>query len=163
MSAMLEFHGRAPLTYESAHNKEVNIVHQLAYLPAATKLRQEIWEQREDIEALTKHHLRLGDKHTCTVLEQHTWIQGSFNICIPIEAKSKSGSWSSKVIFRCPMPHKLAEQIYPGTIDEKLGCEVGAYTWMQDRCPDIRIPHLYGFGFSNSRHVRDLLQCKFIL
>lgn len=54
------------------------------------------------------------------------------------------------------MPHKLAENIYPGTIDEKLSCEVGAYCWMQEKCPDIRIPHLYGFGFSNNRHVRPL-------
>jgi hypothetical protein len=31
-----------------------------------------------------------------------------------------------------------------GTVDEKLGCEIGTYTWMQDWCPDIYIPHLYG-------------------
>jgi hypothetical protein len=24
---------------------------------------------------------------------------------------------------------------------------------MQDNCPDIRIPHLFGFGFSDDRHV----------
>lgn len=151
MPATLQFHGRNPITYESAANKEANVVHQLTYPIAAAKLRQEIWERREEIEALTKHHLRLGSEHTCTVLEPHAWIQGGFNICVSVE--TKSGNLCRKVIFRCPMPHKLAEDIYPGAIDEKLSCEVGAYTWMQDNCSDVRIPHLYGFGFSDSRHV----------
>jgi hypothetical protein len=35
-----------------------------------------------------------------------------------------------------------------------MGCEVGAYVWMQEQCPGIRIPHLYGFGLSNGRCVR---------
>ena len=159
MPATLELHGRDPITYKSAANKESNIIHQLSYLPATAKLLQEIWEQRKEIEALTKHHLGLGNEHTCTVLEQATWIQGSFNICVPIEAKSDH--FYRKVIFRRPIPHRLAEGIYPGTIDEKLSCEVGAYTWMQDKCPNIRIPHLYGFGFSDSRHVNPVPTCPF--
>lgn len=52
------------------------------------------------------------------------------------------------------MAHKLAEAVTPGSSDEKMGCEVGTYAWMQERCPEIRIPHLYGFGFSDRRHVR---------
>lgn len=151
MPTTLEFHGRGPMTYKSATNKEANIVHQLAYLPAATRLRQEIWEQRHEVEALTRCHLGLGSEYACTMLEQTTWIQGSFNICVPIEAKL--GNSCTKVIFRCPMPHKLAEGVYAGAMDEKLSCEIGAYTWMQDRCSNIRIPHLYGFGFSDGRHV----------
>ncbi|OBT57788.1 hypothetical protein VE04_01636 [Pseudogymnoascus sp. 24MN13] len=50
------------------------------------------------------------------------------------------------------MPHKLAEVKYPGTVDEKLSSEVGTYAWIQHQCPDIRIPHLYGFGFFDHRH-----------
>jgi hypothetical protein len=30
------------------------------------------------------------------------------------------------------------------------------YAWMQHQCPDVRIPHLYGFGFSDHRHVSHL-------
>ncbi|KAL6869397.1 hypothetical protein ACO1O0_000722 [Amphichorda felina] len=54
------------------------------------------------------------------------------------------------------MPHKLAEEQYPGTVDEKLGCEVGAYVWMKWNCSDVRIPHLYGFGFSDHRCLTDM-------
>lgn len=59
-----------------------------------------------------------------------------------------------KVIMRCPMPHKLAEARYPGTVDEKLSCEVGTYAWMQENSPNVPIPYLFGFGFSDGRHVR---------
>jgi hypothetical protein len=72
-------------------------------------------------------------------------------VCIPVEVKS--ANFYKKLIFRCPMPHKLAEAKYPGTIGGKLSCEVGTYIWMKDRCPDIPVPYLYGFGFSDNRHV----------
>ena len=61
-----------------------------------------------------------------------------------------------KLIFRYPMPYKLAEAKYPGTVDEKFSSEIGTYVWMLDRCPDVRIPHLYGLGFSDHRHVSHL-------
>lgn len=147
---MLELVGRNPITYESASEKETNIINQLAYVPATKKLYENLWQQREAIGALTKRHLGLGSKDACTVFDPQAWIRGSFNVCIPVEVKS--GSLSRKVVLRCPMPHKLAEAKYPGTVDEKLSCEVGAYIWMQDQCADVRIPHLFGFGFSDGRH-----------
>ncbi|OBT60084.1 hypothetical protein VE03_10364 [Pseudogymnoascus sp. 23342-1-I1] len=158
MPTTLEFHGRNPITFESATNQEANVIQQLGYVPAAAELRQKLWEQRREIEALAEHHLGMGSEPSYTVLEQRTWIQGGFNICVPIEAKF--GNFCKKLIFRYPMPHKLAEAVYPGTIDEKLSCEVGAYMWMQDNCSDIRIPHLYGFGFSKDRHFAQFTHVK---
>ncbi len=46
------------------------------------------------------------------------------------------------------MPHKLVEA------DEKMGCEVETYAWMQEKCLYIRIPLLCGFGFYDRRHIR---------
>ncbi|KAK0710089.1 hypothetical protein B0T26DRAFT_755206 [Lasiosphaeria miniovina] len=132
MPAALEIRGRGPITtFESASKEEFN-------------------RQKKSIEALTRQHLGLGKHDACTVLERHKWTRGGFNICVLVDVKS--GRQSSKVVFRCAMPHKLAEARYPGTVDEKLGCEVGAYVWMQEKCPDIRIPRLYGFGFLDGRH-----------
>lgn len=51
--------------------------------------------------------------------------------------------------MRCPMPFALRDS---ASLDEKLRGEVGAYLWMQEHCPDIRIPQLYGFSTSNG-HV----------
>jgi hypothetical protein len=129
----------------------VNIISQAAYLEAATELSQSFWDQRQTIEALVRHHLRLSKQDTCIVNAKAQWIRGSFNVCVPIEVRSTR--YYKKLIFRCPMPHKLAEVKYPGTVDEKLSSEVGTYAWIQHQCPDIRIPHLYGFGFSDHRHV----------
>ncbi|UNI16386.1 hypothetical protein JDV02_002821 [Purpureocillium takamizusanense] len=43
-----------------------------------------------------------------------------------------------------------AEPYYPGMVDENVRSEVGAYAWIEENCPTIRIPRLYGFGFSNN-------------
>ncbi|KAE9977793.1 hypothetical protein EG328_001826 [Venturia inaequalis] len=141
---------RGPITYASASNKEKNIINQLAYVPATKNLYEKLWECRDTICALTSHHLRLSCSDTCEVLPSRQWLRGSFNVCIPVQVKS--GTSCRKFILRCPMPHKLAESRYPGTVDEKLRCEVGTYAWMQSTCSDVRIPFLYGFGFSNQRH-----------
>ncbi|POR34351.1 Uncharacterized protein TPAR_05431 [Tolypocladium paradoxum] len=150
MPPTLELVGRGPITIESAIEEENNIINWVSYGPATDRLYQELWEQRDSMEALVKHHLALGRQDMCIVLPPHHWIRGSFNVCVFVEVKS--GSSSRKVIFRCPMPHKLAEARYPGSIHEKLSCEVGAYMWVEENCPEIRSPHLFGFGFLDGRH-----------
>ena len=151
---------RDPITYSSASNKDRNIINQLAYVPATKILYQKLWECRDTIRALIRYHLHLSHSDACEVLPSHEWIRGSFNVCIPV--KVRSGSSYRKFILRCPMPHKLAENRYPGTVDEKLGCEVGTYAWVQSACPDIRIPFLHGFGLSNQRHVSNILSLPLI-
>lgn len=153
-TALLKLDHRKPITYESALKKDANIISQTAHFQAAEELCQTLWDQKHTIQALVKYHLRLGSRDTCIVKAQDQWIRGSFNICIPVEVRSTR--FHKKFIFRCPMPHKLAEDKYPGTVDEKLSSEVGMYVWMQDRLPHIRIPYLYAFGFSDHRHVSHL-------
>ena len=152
MPASLEVRGRGPITtYESASKEEINVISRLAHAPAAKALGDDLARNKAAIEALTRQHLGLRKHDTCTVLERRQWIRGGFNMCVFLAIET--GGQSRKVVFRYPMPHKLAEAQYPGTVDEKLGSEVGAYVWMQEKCPDVRIPHLYGFGFSDGRHV----------
>ena len=157
MPTTIKLDHRKPITYESALKKDANIISQAAHLEAATELYQSLWDQRQTIQALVRHHLRLSNQDTCIVNAKAQWIRGSFNICIPIEVRSTR--CHKKLIFRCPMPHKLAEDKYPGTVDEKLSSEVGTYAWIQHQCPDIRIPHLYGFGFTDHRHVSYSTYC----
>jgi len=69
-------------------------------------------------------------------------------------------------MMRFPMPHKLAEARYPGTVDEKLSCEVGTYVWMQENFPDIPIPHLvvFGYGYLTGGHgSKNLTDCDSII
>jgi hypothetical protein len=156
MPATLELDDGEHITYESALKRDINIIKEATYPGARRQLFQKLWDQQATIQDIVRHHLRLRDKDVCIVEDQ--WIRGSFNVCIPV--KVRSAGFNQKLIFRCPMPHKLAEAKYPGTIDEKLSCEVGAHIWMQDECTDIRIPHLYGFGFSDNRHVSYLYYLK---
>ncbi|KAK4130736.1 hypothetical protein BT67DRAFT_489524 [Trichocladium antarcticum] len=154
MPATIRLDRRGPITYSSALKKNADVINQTAHLAAAEELCRVLWDSRGTIESLVRHHLRLGDSDSCTVEPSDRWIRGSFNVCVVVATRSGGAADSAprKLIFRCPMPHKLAEARYPGTVDEKLRCEVGAYAWMQDWCRDIRIPHLYGFGFSDHRH-----------
>lgn len=94
----------------------------------------------------------LGDGDACAVEARSRWIRSGFNMCVPVEVRPRGTH--VRLVFRCAMPHKLAEARYPGVVDEKLRCEIGTYAWMQNWCPDIRIPYLYGFGFSDHRYYK---------
>ncbi|KAK7428361.1 hypothetical protein QQZ08_005118 [Neonectria magnoliae] len=137
---------RPPMTYQSALNTDQNIIQEAGYVAATETLYRKLWGEKSTIRALTKHHLGLRDGDACTIALPQQWLRGNFNVCIPIEVQSPGSC--RKLVLRCAMPHKLAEARYSGSINEKMGCELGTYAWMEERCPDIRIPHLYGFGFS---------------
>ncbi|QQK42503.1 Aminoglycoside phosphotransferase [Penicillium digitatum] len=49
---------------------------------------------------------------------------------------------------RLPLPYRIGEDSGPGNADEKIRCEVGTYAWLQEKCPSVPIPHLYGYGFT---------------
>lgn len=139
-------------SFESAAEQETNFLLSIRHQCAADRLRHRLWDQRESIEAVVRHHLHLNRDDVCAVLPPESWIQGGFNICVLVEVNS--GGFAKRLVFRCPMPHKLAEDRYPGTIDEKVRCEVATYVWMQEYCADIRIPGLLAFGFRDGSHVR---------
>ncbi|KAF4448254.1 Aminoglycoside phosphotransferase [Fusarium austroafricanum] len=146
----LELEDGSSISYDEAKNRDENIVVQLGYAEHRKKLFDSLEQQQDTIRSLVRHHLDLRNDAECTVLPQKKWIKGSFNVCIPIT--TLSGSTRRNLMLRCCLPYKLAEAQYPGTIDEKLRCEVGTYAWMQQCCTDVRIPYLYGFGFTDHRH-----------
>ncbi|PKS08177.1 hypothetical protein jhhlp_005453 [Lomentospora prolificans] len=110
-----------------------------------------LWEQRHLIEALVLHHLGLApDSASSSVLPQAEWLCGRFNICVPVKVTSHTAV--EKVIVRFAMRHKFAEDHCLGFMNEKISCEVATYIWMQENCPSVPIPHLFGFGFTDGRH-----------
>ncbi|KAM4060067.1 hypothetical protein HRG_014179 [Hirsutella rhossiliensis] len=145
MTTTLNLPNRHPIAYESAQRKDFDVIRRIAHAAETDNFRNVLQQHEKDIIAVTKHHLRLGPSDTCQVQPQ--WITGGFNVCIPIQV---SGSFNERLLLRCPLPHMHAEPYYPGTVDENMRGEVGAYAWMQESCPDIRIPRLYGFGFSDN-------------
>jgi hypothetical protein len=84
----------------------------------------------------------------------------SFNVCIPVtispwEGKEQPGR---RVLIRFPLPYRVGEAFRPGNGDEKIRCEVGAYAYLQENCPEVPIPRLYGFATSDGETV-SFLKC----
>ncbi|KAM4065851.1 aminoglycoside phosphotransferase [Hirsutella rhossiliensis] len=134
----------------SAAEQETDFLLAVKHQHAAEALRRQLWLQRPSIEAVVRHHLGLASDDGCTLLPQDSWLQGGFNLCLLVAVSE--GACQRVVVFRCPMAHKLAEDVYAGTIDEKLRSEVATYVWMQEHCANIRIPALYAFGLKDGSH-----------
>jgi hypothetical protein len=57
------------------------------------------------------------------------------------------------------LPYRIGEDCCPGNGDEKVRCEAGTYAWLQENCPTVPIPRLYGFGLSTGQTVRRPFMC----
>ena len=138
------------ITYSKAADDESNILKQLKIAQKNSEFILSLTGDISAIESIISHHL-LTSGESCIVSQPNQWIKGGFNVCIPAEVLNGAGGPSRKVLLRCPLPHSLAE--YPGSISEKMRCEVATYVFMQRNCRDIQIPHLWGFRFPDSSAV----------
>jgi hypothetical protein len=143
------------ITYSLAKEREVNILHQLGYFDQQCRFFAYLHDRREWMKALVAHHLGLRSTAMCQVAEMEDWLRGSFNVCIPITLEG----WNShqqagrRVLLRFPLPYRVGDRFRPGNGDEKIQCEAGAYAWLQQNCPDVPIPNLYGFALSTGETV----------
>ncbi|KAB8213342.1 hypothetical protein BDV33DRAFT_66606 [Aspergillus novoparasiticus] len=138
------------LTYSHAKSKETNILHQLKYPSQQSQFFTLLQSKRSWIRVIVAHHLNLPSSNACQVADVGEWLHGSFNVCIPVtilewNQKQQSGH---RVLVRFPLPYRIGEDFRPGNGDEKVRCEAGTYAWIEENCPDIPIPRLYGFGMA---------------
>ncbi|UNI23401.1 hypothetical protein JDV02_009223 [Purpureocillium takamizusanense] len=118
MPPALDIDGRDLMSLLSVLDEEKkNINHLAPYWPATKSLYRHLWEQRRSIAGLVKHHLALGIQDTCIVLPPERWIRGSFNVCVLVDVRPGHASSSGRVIVRGPMPYKLAEARYSGSVN----------------------------------------------
>ncbi|RLL93487.1 hypothetical protein CFD26_100822 [Aspergillus turcosus] len=73
-------------------------------------------------------------------------MHGSFNLIVPVTVEE-----FGRVIIRFPLPYRVGDSFHPGNSDEKVKCEAGTYAWLQQECPTIPIPRLYGFGLTTGQ------------
>ncbi|PGH10633.1 hypothetical protein AJ79_05347 [Helicocarpus griseus UAMH5409] len=137
------------ITYSVAKEQEGNILHKLGYYRQSIKFFSHLLKNRILIQALAAHHLGLN-ADACHVSDPGDWLHGSFNVCIPISINQGKRS-VNRAMIRFPLPHRIGEAFRPGNADEKLRCEAGAYVWLQENCPTVPIPQLYGFGLSGGQ------------
>ena len=113
------------------------------------------YEQRRELERLVAFHVGV-DAARVKIGHPKAWCRGRFNLAIPMLVLDVADGETevNRVLLRCPIPAKCGESQHPGSVHEKLRCETASYIWMQQYCPGVRIPHLYGFGFPDGAHVR---------
>ncbi|KAL4863138.1 hypothetical protein BDV12DRAFT_177911 [Aspergillus spectabilis] len=71
-------------------------------------------------------------------------------------SQSSNGFRSNKLEpFSCSLSFALSYRrgFRPGNGDKKVRCEAGTYTWLEENCPDIPIPRLYGFAMATGEMV----------
>lgn len=117
-------------------------------------------EQQSGIEVLVAFHL--GFEYSGALSNVRDWGNGCVDIimfCIPVYVDddgwvgSPSSSSSKRVLIRIPLAYKLGEAGNPGNVEEKLRCEAATFIWIQEQCPEVPIPHLWGFGFPGGQCV----------
>ncbi|KAK2790429.1 hypothetical protein FQN53_009452 [Emmonsiellopsis sp. PD_33] len=136
------------ITYSEAQKKETNILQELTYASLAASFKARIESKSETIKAIVAHHLYLNRSCCIDIAHPSEWLNGSFNLCVPVSVRTPRDS--VRVLMRFPLPYKTAETIHPGNGDEKTRCEAGTYAWIAQECPDIPIASLWGFGLSTS-------------
>ncbi|KAI1913184.1 hypothetical protein LOZ61_002951 [Ophidiomyces ophidiicola] len=157
---------REELTYSEAKVREVNLLHQFGYVEKRDQFFAQVYCNRNWIKATIAHHLGLYSPEACHVSNTDKWMNGSFNVCIPVTIEAKS--WPAKpqqsqlVMFRIPLPYRLGEAVCPGNSDEKVRCEAGTYALFQQKCSDVPIPRLYGFGMSTGETFTDVGHLPFL-
>lgn len=139
---------RREITLDEALGDDDNILARLDYPSKQSDFWTYLHNCKPEIEAVVSFHLGVT---SCQVADEGTWLFGSHNVCIPVEIKTPM---EHRVLVRVPLPFKLGEAENPGNVEEKLRSEVAAYIWIQENCPDVPIPTLFGFGFPDGQSVR---------
>lgn len=140
-------------TLESALKNEEDMLANLSYPEQRLEFFIFLLDHREEIEDIVTYHLSLTKSETCRLGEVQEWLCGSFNVCIPIYVDNWKKHPGRRVIIRFPLPYQNGGSAYPGSADEKLRCEAATFVWMQEHCPDVPIPKLWGFGFVGGQTV----------
>ncbi|KAH6624684.1 hypothetical protein B0J18DRAFT_367965 [Chaetomium sp. MPI-SDFR-AT-0129] len=138
------------ITLEDALRDDENVIQKLQYPERRAIFYVYLYRRRAHISKLVSRHLNLP--LTSFRLGQiKEWVHGSFNVCIPIHIKPSQPGLPEKAIIRFALPYKTGDEHFFGNADEKVRCEAATYLWLQQNCPDVPIPRLYGFGFPGSR------------
>lgn len=160
--------------YEDAIRSEADIPHERQQFMESMAFWFSVSRHRPALERLVARHLGVNAARV-KMSHLNMWRQGAFNVAIPMlvfdtKAAADAAYTPSpqgdmpptvpdslrRVMLRLPMPPRCAEAVYPGSILEKMRCETATYVWMQKNCPQVRIPHLFGLGFPDGKHVSEV-------
>ncbi|KAM3550518.1 hypothetical protein MY1884_008212 [Beauveria asiatica] len=139
-----------PITLSGATARSSNILHSLRYPSLKSAFYAHIESHRTLLTEVIAHHLGVAPS-AVDVSSQKWWRHGSFNLCLPGSVLQPVPAGVPKYFFiRFPLPYRVGETTRPGNADEKLACEAATYAWLEENCPTVPIPRLYGFGLSTN-------------
>jgi hypothetical protein len=143
------------ISLSTALTEEVNMLRRLELPGLKKRFFADVDGRRSWIKSVVAHHLGLQSPDQCKVAEVEDWRHGSFNLCVPVTIHpwNEREQLGQRVMLRLPLPYSNGEAFAPGNGDEKIRCEAGTYVWLQENCPDVPIPRLYGFGTSTGETV----------
>ena len=143
------------VTLDAALESVDDMLLELSYPSKQEAFYSYLREQQSGIEALVSFHLGLSTAERCRISETGEWMGGYYNVCIPVYVDDGCvGSPSSRrVLIRIPLAYKLGEAENPGNVEEKLRCVAATFIWIQEQCPEVPIPYLWGFGFPSGQCV----------
>lgn len=154
---------RGTTSLQSALEEEDDMLLDLDYPEQRIDFFVSLYGNRENIITIVSYHLGLQSTDTCRLGEVSEWIHGSFNVCIPIYVGGPNQHLEKCALIRFPLPYKIGESQNPGNVDEKIRCEAATFIWIQEHCPEVPIPLLYGFGLVCGQSVccQTLIHGKF--
>ncbi|PYI04785.1 hypothetical protein BO78DRAFT_431105 [Aspergillus sclerotiicarbonarius CBS 121057] len=150
------------ITYSVAKEQDANILHELGYRNERLRYFTHLYQNRKLIESIVARQLGITTVNACHLVDVEDWIDGSFNVCIRVDIDARARFPGKQVMIRFPLPYRVGESTCPGNADEKIRCEAGTYIWLEENCPDIPIPRLYGFGLSTGLTFTHLDNVSFI-
>lgn len=145
---------RGEISLEDAVKEDVDIVLELSYPQKRLDFWLRLYTQRQQIVDIVSQHLNI-QQSDFTLGQVEEWIHGSFNACVPIHILQgpRTSDLPRRAVIRFPLPYKVGESFCPGNMDEKLRSEAATYIWMEQNCPSVPIPRLFGFGLSGRQSV----------
>ena len=142
-----------PITLSAAKSKSSNVLHALRFVQQKDAFYSRIESHRHLLPDVIAHHLNT-ESANITISGQEYWRHGSFNLCVPVLVNNSANPTLPQfVMIRFPLPYRVGEVTHPGNSDEKINSEAASYAWIQEHCPSVPIPHLYGFGLSTNERV----------
>ena len=143
---------RGEISLETALASNDDMLPELSYPQKQKNFFNYLYNHKSDIENIVRYHLGLKKNEDCCIGQVDEWICGNFNVCIPVYLDESSVVVSSKrrkrVLVRVALPYKLGEDLeeYKGNVEEKLRCEAASHIWINENCPSVPTPYLWGFG-----------------
>ncbi|CAK7220079.1 hypothetical protein SCUCBS95973_004035 [Sporothrix curviconia] len=151
-ATIYQAHGTS-INREDALASEKNVIARNSQFYSLVHLSERLWRDRPAVAALVAMHV--GARPECVEMgDPKIWKRGGFNLVVPMIVRDKepraedksegrdtgtdkaSGQAAPPVLLRIPLPAKVGEVQHPGSVMDKLRCEMASYIWMQRHCPE---------------------------